>query len=44
VVNVVTEDLAQQMNICSTDVPEGVDKLEMAGLEPHHRSNKGAKD
>jgi flavin reductase (DIM6/NTAB) family NADH-FMN oxidoreductase RutF len=33
VVNVVTEDLARQMNICSTDFPEGVDKLEMAGLE-----------
>jgi flavin reductase (DIM6/NTAB) family NADH-FMN oxidoreductase RutF len=33
VVNVVTEDLAHQMNICSTEFPEDVDKLEMAGLE-----------
>ena len=33
VVNVVTEDLLQQMNICATDFPEGVDELEMAGLE-----------
>src|ERR1700731_2475665 len=33
VVNVVTEDLAQQMNICATDFPAEVDELEMAGLE-----------
>jgi len=33
VVNVVTEDLLQQMNICATDFPEGVNELEMAGLE-----------
>jgi flavin reductase (DIM6/NTAB) family NADH-FMN oxidoreductase RutF len=33
VVNVVTEDLAQQMNLCATDFPEGVDKMKMAGLE-----------
>src|ERR1700722_16403964 len=33
VVNVVTEDLLRQMNICATDFPEGVDELEMAGLE-----------
>lgn len=33
VVNVVTEDLLQQMNICATDFPENVDELEMAGLE-----------
>jgi flavin reductase (DIM6/NTAB) family NADH-FMN oxidoreductase RutF len=32
VVNVVTEDLAQQMNICATDFPSEVDELEMAGL------------
>jgi len=33
VVNVVTEDLMQQMNICATDFPSDVDELEMAGLE-----------
>lgn len=33
VVNVVTEDLAQQMNICATDFPAEIDELEMAGLE-----------
>jgi flavin reductase (DIM6/NTAB) family NADH-FMN oxidoreductase RutF len=33
VVNVVTEDLARQMNICATDFPAEVDELEMAGLE-----------
>lgn len=33
VVNVVTEDLAQQMNICATDFPSGVSELEMAKLE-----------
>jgi flavin reductase (DIM6/NTAB) family NADH-FMN oxidoreductase RutF len=32
VVNVVTEDLAQKMNITATDFPEGVDEVEMAGL------------
>jgi len=32
VVNVVTEDLAQQMNICATDFPAEVDELEMASL------------
>ena len=32
VVNVVTEDLAKQMNICATDFPAEVDELEMAGL------------
>ena len=32
VVNVVTEDLAQRMNICATDFPSEVDELEMAGL------------
>jgi flavin reductase (DIM6/NTAB) family NADH-FMN oxidoreductase RutF len=33
VVNVVTEDLAKQMNICATDFPAGIDELEMAGLD-----------
>ncbi len=31
--NVVTEDLMQQMNICATDFPADIDELEMAGLE-----------
>jgi len=33
VVNVVTEDLLSQMNICATDFPAEVDELDMAGLE-----------
>lgn len=32
VINVVTEDLLNQMNICATDFPDGVNELEMAGL------------
>ena len=32
VVNVVTEDLAQQMNVCATDFPQEIDELAMAGL------------
>lgn len=32
VVNVVTEDLAAQMNICATDFPAEVNEIEMAGL------------
>jgi flavin reductase (DIM6/NTAB) family NADH-FMN oxidoreductase RutF len=32
VVNVVTEDLAHEMNICATDFPPEVDELQMAGL------------
>src|ERR1700721_4053300 len=32
VVNVVTEDIAQQMNICATDFPAEFDELEMAGF------------
>jgi flavin reductase (DIM6/NTAB) family NADH-FMN oxidoreductase RutF len=32
VINVVTEDLIDQMNICATDFPAGVNELEMAGL------------
>ena len=33
VVNVVTEDLARQMNICATDFPAEVNELDMAGLD-----------
>jgi flavin reductase (DIM6/NTAB) family NADH-FMN oxidoreductase RutF len=33
VVNVVTEDLMQQMNICATDFPAEASEIEMAGLE-----------
>ena len=32
VVNVVTEDLLRQMNICATDFPPEVSEIEMAGL------------
>ncbi|WP_035350379.1 flavin reductase family protein [Edaphobacter aggregans] len=32
VVNVVTEDLAQQMNICATDFPAEISELDMANL------------
>ncbi len=32
VVNVVTEDLAKQMNVCATDFPAEVNELDMAGL------------
>ncbi len=32
VVNVVTEDLLQPMNVCATDFPAEVNELEMAGL------------
>ena len=32
VVNVVTEDLLKQMNICATDFPAEMNELEMAGL------------
>lgn len=32
VVNVVTEDLLEPMNICATDFPSGVSEVEMAGL------------
>ncbi len=32
VVNVVTEDLAEQMNTCAIDFPPGVNELEQAGL------------
>ena len=33
VVNVVTEDLLPQMNICATDFPAEINELEMANLE-----------
>jgi flavin reductase (DIM6/NTAB) family NADH-FMN oxidoreductase RutF len=32
VVNVVTEDIAQKMNICATDFPPGISEVEMAGF------------
>jgi flavin reductase (DIM6/NTAB) family NADH-FMN oxidoreductase RutF len=32
VVNVVTEDIAEKMNLCAIDFPEGTNELEMAGL------------
>ena len=32
VVNVVTEDIAQKMNICATDFPAGISEVEMAGF------------
>jgi flavin reductase (DIM6/NTAB) family NADH-FMN oxidoreductase RutF len=32
VVNVVTEDIAQQMNICATDFPEEMSEVELAGF------------
>ena len=32
VINVVTEDLLEKMNICATDFPASVNELEMAGL------------
>jgi len=32
VVNVVTEDIAHQMNICATDFPADIDELQMANL------------
>ena len=32
VINVVTEDLLEKMNICATDFPEGINELEKAGL------------
>jgi flavin reductase (DIM6/NTAB) family NADH-FMN oxidoreductase RutF len=32
VVNVVTEDLLEQMNVCATDFPADINELEMAGL------------
>jgi flavin reductase (DIM6/NTAB) family NADH-FMN oxidoreductase RutF len=34
VVNIVSEDFAQQMNICSTDFPPDVDEFSESGLTP----------
>lgn len=34
VVNVVTEDIAQQMNVCAADCPPEVDELELASFTP----------
>ncbi len=33
VVNIVTEDIAQQMNICATDFPAEMNEVELAGLK-----------
>jgi flavin reductase (DIM6/NTAB) family NADH-FMN oxidoreductase RutF len=33
VVNVVNEDLAEAMNFCAIDFPQGVDELDLAGVE-----------
>jgi flavin reductase (DIM6/NTAB) family NADH-FMN oxidoreductase RutF len=32
VINIVTEDIAEKMNICAVDFPEGVNELEKAGF------------
>lgn len=32
VINVVTDDLIEKMNICATDFPDGINELDMAGL------------
>jgi flavin reductase (DIM6/NTAB) family NADH-FMN oxidoreductase RutF len=32
VINIVTEDIAEAMNICAIDFPPGVNEIEMAGL------------
>lgn len=32
VVNVVTEDIAQQMNVCATDFPPDISEIDMAGF------------
>jgi len=34
VVNVVSEEFAEQMNLCSADVPPEVDEFELSGLTP----------
>ncbi len=34
VVNVVSESFAPQMNICSADVPSGIDEFSLSGLTP----------
>jgi flavin reductase (DIM6/NTAB) family NADH-FMN oxidoreductase RutF len=48
VVNVVTEDIAEKMNICATDFPPEMSEIEIARFttapwqvvkQPHRRSN-----
>lgn len=34
VVNIVSEEFAQQMNLCSGDYPPGVDEFQLSGLTP----------
>jgi flavin reductase (DIM6/NTAB) family NADH-FMN oxidoreductase RutF len=34
VVNIVSEEIAEQMNLCSGDYPHGVDEFEVSGLTP----------
>lgn len=34
VVNIVSEEIAQQMNLCSGDYPQGVDEFDVSGLPP----------
>jgi flavin reductase (DIM6/NTAB) family NADH-FMN oxidoreductase RutF len=34
VVNIVSEEIAQQMNLCSGDYPQGVDEFDLSGLTP----------
>lgn len=38
VVNVVTDDITEAMNVCAIDFPPGVNELEMAGLTPESSS------
>ena len=39
VVNVITEDIAEKMNICATDFPSEMSEVELAGLPPCRRSS-----
>ena len=34
VVNIVSEEIAEQMNLCSGEYPHGVDEFEVSGLTP----------
>jgi flavin reductase (DIM6/NTAB) family NADH-FMN oxidoreductase RutF len=34
VVNIVSEEIAEQMNLCSADVPPEIDEFELSGLTP----------
>jgi flavin reductase (DIM6/NTAB) family NADH-FMN oxidoreductase RutF len=34
VINIVSEDIAEKMNVCSGDYPAGIDEFEVAGLTP----------